>query len=611
MQLSKNFGQIFFLVSIGSMLAFSTGAFCQSEGRSAKPAATYPLKISIAGKDNSFDLQALQLQTLFSGQVQCFQYINKLVSLLASKGYPSASVDSLWFSDSATFIRLYLGKQYFWADIKPIAIDQKALDESGFSEKNYTNQPIKILQLQQVQQRILNYYENNGYPFAEVYLDSVQLDGDKINAQLRIKKSVLYHLDSLRVYGNVKISRKFLYHFLHLAPGALYSKEMLQQVDKHMDQLPYLQQVNQSNITMLGSGSILNLFLAPRRSSQADVLVGLLPGDGITNKFQLTGDVKLNLQNALGKGESIIVNWQQLQRNSPRINLAFQQPYIFNSSFGADLLFNLFKKDSSFLQINAQVGVQYISTLDQSGKVFIQWQNNILLANGVDTNLVKLTRQLPANIDVNATSLGIEYEWSKTNNRFNPGIGNEIKINAVAGLKKIKQNFDIINLKDPNFNYASLYDSVQNNAYQIRIKFSGAHYFPIAKQATIKAALNIGSYFSRYIFRNELFQIGGYKILRGFNEESIYATQYVSATLEYRLLLGLRSYLFGFSDGAWVKNRYQKYNVTNNFLSAGLGIAFETKNGLLNVSYATGKRNDVPFNIREASKIHFGFVNYF
>jgi hypothetical protein len=46
-------------------------------------------------------------------------------------------------------------------------------------------------------------------------------------------------------------------------------------------------------------------------------------------------------------------------------------------------------------------------------------------------------------------------------------------------------------------------------------------------------------------------------------------------------------------------------------VSTGLGMAFETKFGLLNVSYAIGKRDDVKFNLRGASKIHFGYVNYF
>ena len=133
----------------------------------------------------------------------------------------------------------------------------------------------------------------------------------------------------------------------------------------------------------------------------------------------------------------------------------------------------------------------------------------------------------------------------------------------------------------------------------------------MGKQATVKTAINAGVFVSPSTFRNELFQIGGYKILRGFSEESIYASQYAVLTAEYRYRLALNSYIFGFVDGAWVKNKYQNINLNNNFIGAGVGLAFETKFGLLNISYAAGKRNDIKFNIREASKIHFGYVNYF
>ena len=575
------------------------------------PSSNYQLFIYCIDKGNSFNPQELQIQTTFTSQVQCLQYVNRLPAMLASRGYPTASVDSVWYTDSSAGIHLFLGSQYQWIKIRPEGIEKKALDESGFMEKNFNNKSINIPQLMILQQRILNYYERNGYPFAEIFLDSIQIEEGNINALLKVNRNVLYHLDSIRLYGKTKISKKFLYHFLGMVKGGEYNKEKLQQVDKRMQQLPYLQLAQPSSITMLGTGSILNLYLAPKRSSQVDILVGLLPGDGIANKFQLTGDVKLNLQNALNGGEAIIVNWQQLQRKSPRLNLAYNQPYIFNSNFGFDFSFNLFKKDSSFLQINTQLGLQYLSSINQSGKIFLDWQNNFLLANGVDTNLVKTTRKLPPNIDVNAVGIGIDYDWSKTNFRFNPRSGNEFKFYTTIGIKHVKKNNDILNLKDPSFNYASLYDSINAKTYQLKIKISAAHYFPVGKQSTVKTSVTAGLFSSQSIFRNELFQIGGYKLLRGFNEESIYATQYGVGSLEYRLLLGLRSYLFGFTDGALVKFKYQNINVTNHFFSFGLGLAFETKNGLLNVSYALGKRNDVPFNIREASKIHFGYVNFF
>ena len=181
-------------------------------------------------------------------------------------------------------------------------------------------------------------------------------------------------------------------------------------------------------------------------------------------------------------------------------------------------------------------------------------------------------------------------------------------------MKKITKNNDIINLKDPAdpaFDFNSLYDSLKFKTYQVRFTVKAAHYFATAKKSTLKIAVNTGIFQSQNIFRNELFQIGGYRLLRGFNEESIYATQYAVFTAEYRYLVGINSYLFGFTDIGLTKSRYQLNNFTNSFIGTGLGLTFETKFGLLNLSYALGKRNDVKFDIRNSSKIHFGYINYF
>ena len=242
---------------------------------------------------------------------------------------------------------------------------------------------------------------------------------------------------------------------------------------------------------------------------------------------------------------------------------------------------------------------------NQSGKIFIQNQNSFLLGSGVDTNLVKATRQLPPNIDVRAVNIGLDYELNTTNYRFNPKRGNELRLVSSVGIKTISPNNEILGLKDPSFDFGSLYDSIKLRTYQLRAKLTAAHYFPAGKRSTLKTVFNGGVFSSQSVFRNELFQIGGYKLLRGFDEESIYATQYGVITLEYRNLLGLNSYLFTFIDAGWVKNKYQAIDIKNNFISAGLGLVFETRAGLLNISFAVGKRNDVKFNLAAILKNTF------
>jgi outer membrane protein assembly factor BamA len=581
--------------------------FCISE----HVAGQYQLQINYSGKDSTFNLQELKLQTSFSGQAQCEEYISKLPGLLNIKGYAAASVDSIRYDSSLTAIELYPGPRQNWVQLRTAGIEKKVLDESGFIKKNFASKPFNVTQLEYFKERILNYYEKNGYPFAAVFLDSIVIEQNAMNAALNISKGPLYHVDSISIKGNAKISNSFLQHHLGIPQGSIYNKEKLEQVSKRILELPYLQEQQPSELMMLGTGSILNIYLQPKRSSQVNFLIGFLPGNPETGKLQLTGDVNLNLKNTLAMGETILLNWQQLQLKSPRLNIGFQQPYIFKSPFGIDFLFEIFKKDSAFIQLNTQLGIQYLLSANQSGKLFVQKQNTFLLASGVDTNFVKATKSLPFNIDVGAVNVGIDYDFNNTNYRFNPKTGNEIKLVATVGVKTISRNNDILNLTDPAFNYASLYDTLKLKAYQFRVKATAAHYFAVAKRSTLKTIINAGIYNSPSIFRNELFQIGGYKLLRGFDEESIYATRYGVASAEYRYLVGLNSYLFGFIDAGWVKNKYQAVNISNNFISSGIGILFETKLGLLNMSFAVGKRNDVNFNLSQSSKIHFGYINYF
>ena len=559
-------------------------------------------------------MQSLNLQTSFSNREHCTDYIFRIPGILTAKGYPAASIDSLFYDSTSAYINLYLGVQYKWFEIITDSIDKKLLNETGWNTRVFQNTKMDFVQLQTRQQKILAYYETRGYPFAAIKLDSIKIEEDKIKALLKIDKGPLYFIDSIRVYGKVKIKNLFLQRYLGIEKGSLYDKNKLQNISKKLLELPYLQEQQHWDLNMLGSGSVLNLYLQQKRSSQVNFLIGFLPGNAQTGKLQVTADVNLNLKNALGTGESILLNWQQLQKQSPKLNLGYQHPYIFNSPFGIDLTFDLLKRDSSYLQINAQAGLLYILSANQSGKIFLQNQRTYLLSGGFDTNQIKITKRLPANIDVTANSLGINYEWINTNYLYNPREGNELKIVTAIGLKKIFINNEIANLKDPAappFKFSSLYDSFTLNTYQFRIKFNAAHYFPVAKKSTLKTEINGGVFQSQDIFRNELFQIGGSKLLRGFDEESIYASQYAIFTAEYRYLTGINSYLFGFTDIGVTKTHFQTTNFTNNFFSAGLGLSFETKFGIVNVSYAIGKRNDAKFDLQGASKLHFGYINYF
>ncbi len=599
-----------------SRLCCFMGVFCWAF--SAPAQQKYELNYVFEDKEQGWAAAALDLQTIFADREACRRYITGITDLLRTRGYITASLDSVAYDSLSATAWTYIGKRYQWTEVNTDSADKKALSAAGWNHKTLRGVVVDFQTVNSWQERLLRYFEDNGHPFAEVRLDEIAIQEDRVQARLVTNKGPFYRIDSIRVYGKARISNYFLQQHLGIADASPYRKNRLQTVSAKLLELPYLKESQPWDVSMLGTGAVLNLYLEPKRSSQADVILGFLPATGEPGrtKMQLTGEANISLKNALGNGETVGINWQQIQVQSPRLHLLYEQPYLFRTPFGIDFNFDLLKKDSSFLNLNALLGVQYFSSGKQSGKLFVQSLFTNVLPAGTDTSVIKSTKRLPVFIDVSTTNLGVSYRFNNTDYRLNPRKGSEWNVTAAAGIRRIKRNNAILGLtKDAtgnDFDFSSLYDTLPLRTYVMRFNAAGAHYIRTGSQSVIKTAVNGGWILTPGIFRNEMYQIGGYKLLRGFDEESIFASGYTVLTAEYRYFIGLNSYFFGFADGAWVNSRmyHETRNNRSTYLGFGLGMAFETRAGIFNLSYAVGKREDLPLNFRQA-KIHFGLISLF
>jgi outer membrane protein assembly factor BamA len=587
------------------LLAFGLLLICDW----AAAQTVYPVHYTLA---DSARADTALLKVTFPDRLAAMQYVAGLPTLLQGKGYVSASVDSARFDSLAAHVTLFLGKAYQWAAITTAPEDEDVLQAVRWNAQALSGSLMNFSVLEGWKVKLLDHLEERGHPFARIYLDSFGLEEDKLSARLNIYRGPLYHIDSIRVYGDVKIDNRFLQRYLDITNGSVYNKKKLHAISSRLATLTYVQEVQPSNLTLLGTGSVLNLYLKQRRSSQVAVLVGLLPNSDATasKKFLVTGEANILLRNALGAAETIGLNWQQLQVQSPRLNLLYDHPYIFQSSFGLSFQFDMLRKDTAFLNVAMRLGAVYQLSATQSATFFVQRRSTIV--NGINVAAVQRSKRLPQDGDVSSVNLGITYEVNTTNYRFNPRQGWEWTVTASAGTKKLKENNTILELKDPfdpQFDYARLYDTVKLKTYQFRVQGSVAKYFPLGRQSAFKTAIQAGVFQSETIFRNETFQIGGYKLLRGFDEESQFVSQYAIATGEYRYLVGPNSAFFAFVDGGWAKHPLAN-NSSYGYISSGLGLSFETGAGIFNLAWAVGKRSDAELNLRQ-SKIHLGFVNYF
>jgi hypothetical protein len=554
---------------------------------------------------------SIKLTASFTDFNAAMKYVDGLANQLRMQGFLAASIDSISTAENFATLWVYLGKKYKWINIRSNFLNAEDAKRSGFSASDFNNKAVNFDELQQYKNEWIAYNENNGYPFASAKLDSIEFRTDSVSAVFMFFKNQSYRIDSIQNLGKLKLSKRFLQKYLSIPNGSLYKRSLLQQIDKRMADLAFVEVQRPSTVTLHPKTATVNLHVISKKSSELSAIIGFLPNANNSNKLQVTGDVNVDLKNVFGGGEGLLIKFQALQPESPRVNFGFDKPYVFKSSYGVGGLFELFKKDSSFIQISAQAFVQTNQGLKNTFRLSIQRQSTSVLQGGVDTNQIIQTKQLPDVVDVSATNTALQYEFRNTNYRFNPVKGWEISSNVSVGIKNIKPNSTVTAIKTGGFNYAGLYDSLQLRSYQVRLKAHVNKFLQLSKLSTIKIATQVGWYNSPNIFRNEVFQIGGFKLLRGFDEESIYATAYSVTTAEYRALLDVNSYFFAFVDAGFTQTKYATINATNNFISTGLGIVYQTKAGLLNLSFAIGKRNDVPFALRQASKIHFGYINYF
>jgi hemolysin activation/secretion protein len=163
---------------------------------------------------------------------------------------------------------------------------------------------------------------------------------------------------------------------------------------------------------------------------------------------------------------------------------------------------------------------------------------------------------------------------------------------------------------EPEFDYATLYDSISGSQASFQLSGKIGWFQPLGARSVVHVGWQGGLLQGGLLLQNELFRLGGYRRLRGFDEESIFANHFHIATIEYRFLLGQNSRFAIFGDLAWLEEQRLGLNRRDTPYGFGAGLDFETSAGIFGLSYALGSQRGNPIAFREA-KIHFGYVNRF
>jgi outer membrane protein assembly factor BamA len=502
------------------------------------------------------------------------------------KGYYLASFKPLFISPTEIEVLVEIGSHF--PNVAIVINDSIKSQLRSFGIENISKNALKTSPslFKLFIDKILKAYANNGYPFAQVFFTKQEIIEQQIEIQMNISSGKFYRFSDIFVKGDSSISKSTVQNLLGIKINDIYSEEKLSSIDRILQQTNFINVLKKSELLFTENGVELYVYLENQKMSSMNGAIGLQPNTQ-TQKIGLTGDVQIKLLNVFKKAELIDVNWRSIEPQTQALQAKLNYPFLFKSSFGVDLKFNLYKRDSTFLDLKSFIGIQYSFKNNVQLKGFYQINSSEILSK--TSNPSSLFSYL-APIKLN--SYGLSFQYKRINYLPNPSKGFSLYIETSIGNRTVKKE-----------------NTALEKSYVYKSIFQYVSYIPITKRNIIKVGVNFESYTSSTIFQNERYRFGGLNSLRGFNEEELFASTKLISSLEYRFLLDKNSNAFIFYDQGIYEDNSLSYKIDNPF-GVGTGISFGSRIGIFSISYALGKQENNPLEFRNG-KIHFGYVTYF
>jgi outer membrane translocation and assembly module TamA len=507
------------------------------------------------------------------------------------KGFWEFSYDSIYTDSIITKVWIHVGRIYKWGYLKSGNVPEPFLYRSGYKQKFYANTKFSPKQLYRLERELIKYSENQGYPFASVFLDSLRIIDNKVYGILNYASGPLIVYDTIAIEGTAQIKRAFLASCIGVNKGSVYVHKKSLAIEKQLVQLPYLKVTKSPYVYFEKGKAYPVIFINQRKCNQIDGIIGMQQSTGAVKKNIITGEFNLDLKNVFRSGKQVKFLWRRYDVLSQQLNARYVHPRLLRANLDIDLGLDLVKQDSSFLNVNRKLGL--ITSISPIQKLKLKTELK------TSRSLLVATSSNPLVVDFNIYTYGFGYLLNTLDDIFFPMKGWHITFDSDFGLKEIQNTSK----------YESYLQNHNQSSWQNTSEMMVLKYTKLFKRSTLLTKSITSITTGNNIVVGDMTRVGGLKSLRGFNENFYYVTHYSLLTLEYRYFLESNSYFMLFYDQAYIYNQVQNH-YTDFPLGVGAGISFTTKAGLFQLVYAIGKSKDQDFKFN-LSKIHFGLITRF
>jgi outer membrane protein assembly factor BamA len=442
---------------------------------------------------------------------------------------------------------------------------------------------------------LVDYFENRGYPFCKVTLDSLVLtdartEGASLRIELLVDPGPLVLIGEIDVRGNVQTREHVIIRELRMAAGDVYSQKEVDKIPGELMRLGYFRWVNPPRLELHDNGSgRLIIELQEGSANKFDGILGYNPATSDNNGF-ISGFVNLEFGNLFGTGREVDANWERRSENSQQFRLRYAEPWILGFPFGAEGSIEQIIQDTSYVERKFDFGLNYIynehlSLFAQLGRRRISPDSAGVAHFGIPPS--------------RSTDVGLAMTFNSLENPLNPDKG-------VVYSAAFQWSRKTVDLPLPG------QDSRLAAFDQKRLSVDFEAYIPLFRFQVFALTLHGRQVTSDepVVPITEQYRLGGSKSLRGYREEQFRGSRIAWSNLEYRFLFGRYARFFGFLDlGYFYREEAQAERIvaTDAWQTGyGIGLRIDTKVGLFGVDYGLARGDSF-----SDGKVHVGLSNEF
>jgi outer membrane protein assembly factor BamA len=528
--------------------------------------------------------------------IQLAGKLQESLSQLHALGYLNARYRLYQVSDSICNIQFASGAQFTLAYLGQGNLPETMLNKVHYRQKFFREKAFSYRAISSLLKEIIDYSEQNGYPFASVRLDSVGITGSRLHCQIRYESGPLIVFDSVRVEGTDDLKEGFMMAQLGMYKSRPYDQQLVDQIPARISAMSYIRLNKPPSVVYKNGKATIIVDVRKRKVNEVDGIVGLLPNETADSKLLITGQATIDLHNLFASGKHLFVEWVRVQPETQSLELAYAHPKLLRSPIDLGASLFILKQDTSFINRNFTFELDFVPGINKRLGVATDFRSSRIISTATYLD----NAALPSFADFNMTYYGLQYEVNTLDDPLFPRLGSRIALSAMAGQKRI--------LKNAAFDDA-LYTGLDLNSGQYKMESEIDLYRSLGKNLVFKARLSAGLLAGDNLFVNDLFRLGGLMSIRGFNNNFFFASEYLIGSFEVRAVFSDNTYFMVLFDQAYINNRIPE--VVREFPTGiGTGFSLVTNSGIFNFVFALGRYSLQPFDF-SLSKIHFGYIGRF